>query len=229
MMGIGTSMGGFYDDDHHFAAAQWDHKYDGNDNNVLDPDILNPEDATNSDKNIVEPITKTQDFITEVNNNSEANGNLLPKQISDIYSIAPMVDTENGVLPMMGGTPETVGKAALQIGGETFTGQNHGEAFEKFMTKYPEGDFSKFKDGFMTSKGRFVSREEAFDIAKKQDQIKEDVLPSLTHESTILLSEDIKGREGFPAFPSARPGGRLYTPAPDPIPWPFSGPEPDLK
>lgn len=65
-MGVGTSLGSYYDNDHHFAAAQWDHKYDSNDNNVIDPDILNPEDATNSDLNHIEPVTKTPDFLTEV-------------------------------------------------------------------------------------------------------------------------------------------------------------------
>lgn len=76
-MGIGTSFGAYFDNDHHFAAAMWDHKYDNNDNNVLDPDILNPEDATNSDKNIVEPVTKTQDFLTEVSEKVPETGKYL--------------------------------------------------------------------------------------------------------------------------------------------------------
>lgn len=62
-MGIGTSLGAYYDNEHHYASANWNDKYD---NNVLDPDILNPEDATSSDADVIDPVTKTLDFQTEL-------------------------------------------------------------------------------------------------------------------------------------------------------------------
>jgi hypothetical protein len=36
-MGIGTSMGAYYDDEFHHAAARWDDKYD---DNVIDPSTM---------------------------------------------------------------------------------------------------------------------------------------------------------------------------------------------
>lgn len=64
-MGIGTSLGAYYDDSFHQAAAQWNSKYD---NNVMDPDMQ--DDATAGDKNIVDPVTKTPDFMTQVSDHS---------------------------------------------------------------------------------------------------------------------------------------------------------------
>lgn len=189
-MGIGTSLGSYYDDEHHYAASQWDDKYD---NNVIDPDILNPQDDTKTDANVIPPSVKTSDFIT---------------QVSDVHTINPMTDVENGVIPLAGApntVPETVGKSAVVIQGKTYTGDNHGFALSQFMDENPGVDLNKalkgYKDGFMTSKDRFVSREEAFDIAKNQNQIEDKVLPSLTAESKMLLSEDLKPASRTPDKP----------------------------
>jgi hypothetical protein len=91
--------------------------------------------------------------------------------------------------------PESVKSAALQYKGETIEGVNHGDALNTIMSRQggiPESDFAKIKEGFTTTKGRFVSREEAFDIAKERDQIDQKTLDSLTAESKMLLSEDLK-------------------------------------
>lgn len=169
-MGIGTSLGAFYDDEHHYAASQWDDKYDNN--------IVTPNDMQQN---------KQLDQVEQ----TELGGT----PISETYSINPMNDTENGVIPLAG-APETVGRAAVVIQGKTYTGDNHGFALGQFMDENKGIDLDKalkgYKDGFMTSKGRFVSREEAFDIAKDQNQIQDKVLPSLTADSKMLLSEDLK-------------------------------------
>lgn len=88
--------------------------------------------------------------------------------------------------------PERVGRAALKNrdNGEVFEGQNHGEAFGKFIDKYPsESNFGKIDQGFTTTHGRFLSREEAFDMAKDQKQfIDKGIAPT---KAFGLLSEDI--------------------------------------
>lgn len=56
------------------------------------------------------------------------------------------------------------------------------------MAKHPTGDYSKYKDGFMTSEGRFVSREEALKIASIAKQLKN---KGLSEDIIGLLSEDL--------------------------------------
>lgn len=122
----------------------------------------------------------------------QSDNSSLIHRVSDVYEVNPMNATENGIIPL-NGAPERVGKAALQFNGETFTGENHGFAFQKLMNKYPENtNYKTVRDGFMTTHGRFISREDAFTTAKNQDQIHDKVLPSLTEDSTMLLSEDLK-------------------------------------
>jgi hypothetical protein len=150
-MGIGTSLGNYYPDEHAYQAREF-----------------------------------------------------TPQPVSDTrtYSMNPMLDAQEGTRPMAGGgrlapapvAPERVGPAALIIKGKTYTGTNHGEAFGKFMDEQPNNDPGKdWKDGFVTTTGRFVSREEAFEIAKKQDQVDPQVLKSLPadQEGSMLLSEDL--------------------------------------
>lgn len=117
----------------------------------------------------------------------------LIRKISDI--------TEGGQKPLskfyadqIGGgiAPETIRSPALEMDGELFEAQNHGMALNNFMNKYPNQPIPKdWKDGFTTTHGRFISREEAFDMAKDQGLIKPEVLPALTSESKMLLSEDL--------------------------------------
>ena len=69
---------------------------------------------------------------------------------------------------------ETITQAAIQFpSGEIFTGEEHPAIIAKFTTEqtrtYIKGEL---KEGFVTSTGRFVSRNEAEDIAFKAKQIK---------------------------------------------------------
>lgn len=183
-MPIGDSKGAFYEDQFHHEAAPW-MDMDSKDNNVIDPEV---------DPGSTTPLSNPV------------------LHISDIKTASPRVtitddDINTGIglaLAFSGGglktagteAAETVGKAALQYKGKTYEGANHGFALGDLMDAHKTEDFGALmgdvKQGFTTSKGRFVSREEAFDIAKKQDQIDPKVLPSLTDESTMLLSEDLK-------------------------------------
>lgn len=94
--------------------------------------------------------------------------------------------------------PEKVGKAALQYKDQIFEGQNHGMALNDIMEKYPDDEFrigtkpGQIRDGFMTTKGRFVSREEAMTIARAQDQLEPNAKKAVeASDSSMLLSEDL--------------------------------------
>lgn len=175
-MGIGTSLGAFFDSelDHHAG------------NDTGGPPVPQPE--------VVDPTGKTRD-----DNAYSVEGDLSikttdPQPIGEVFSINPMLDHEDGTIPMgaAGGglrTPERVGNAALQIQGKIYEGRNHGEAFEKYMDKNPTGELGRWKDGFTTSHGRFVSREEALSIAKARNQLQDKGLPDSV---TGLLSEDLQ-------------------------------------
>lgn len=91
-------------------------------------------------------------------------------------------------------SPERIKSAAMKIDGELYEAENHGMAINKYMDENPEKPFPKWEDrdeGFTTTHGRFVSREKAFDLARERDQIRPEVLPALTPDSTMLLSEDL--------------------------------------
>ena len=104
---------------------------------------------------------------------------------------------------------ETIKAAAISINGRIFTGRSHAEAamkaFKKesgidlivFSKAIPQSAWEKFyewmrtpvvsdrKEGFVTSKGRFVSREEAFEIAERAEQLK------YKSEDPALISEHV--------------------------------------
>lgn len=66
---------------------------------------------------------------------------------------------------------EKVTAAAIRVSGQVFTASNHGEAFndaEHALGYIPRGDA---EDGFVTSSGRFVDRETAYDIAEDAGQV----------------------------------------------------------
>lgn len=76
--------------------------------------------------------------------------------------------------PPKGFKGEYVTKAAVKLPNEkVFTGQFHADAIEKALRSAPFGEIKgeDMIDGFVTNKGRFVSREEAFDIAEAAKQI----------------------------------------------------------
>lgn len=76
---------------------------------------------------------------------------------------------------------ETIASAAVRFSdGEIQTGVNHA----KIIDGIPEDNLLGSEDGFMTSEGRFVPRDEAMEIAKANDQIKKGKNPTngLTQE-----------------------------------------------
>ncbi len=88
---------------------------------------------------------------------------------------------------------ELIAHAALMYEEEIFVGINHTEAYHKLLAKYPHlassSDF-EFKDGFTTTRGRFVSRSEALAIAEANEQMS--VESSRTKIQDGLSSEELK-------------------------------------
>ena len=89
--------------------------------------------------------------------------------------------------------PETIVSAAIRNTdtGEMFTGVTHADAFnagqdaaEKAGKEWFPNDFAREKGGFVTSTGRYVSREEASEIADRNEQLK--------FKSDRLYAEDFK-------------------------------------
>lgn len=111
--------------------------------------------------------------------------------ISDVHNINPMNDTENGIIPMLG-APERVSRAAIKYEDKVYEGQHHGDALDQMLNHHATLDFKNMNEGFTTTHGRFVSREEAFNIAKKQDQITSKETAALPNNSTMLLTEDMQ-------------------------------------
>lgn len=201
-MGIGTSKGAYYDDEFHHAAAQWDDKYDENVihpnkmqvDRMLDDAELDPSTGMGIEVDYkVLPDVGPSPLSQAVDNfKQQAAGPYKPlKDTSpeDIDTAINLGMAFSGGGLKLGSAPEKIGKAALQYGDDIFEGTNHGMAFEKLMEKYKDiKDYGKVKDGFMTSNGRFVSREEAMEIAKSMDQLVDKGLPP---NVTGLLSEDL--------------------------------------
>lgn len=69
--------------------------------------------------------------------------------------------------------PEKIISAALSYPdtGEIFVGQTHADSLIEFEEKYPTCRNPYFIEGFMTSKDRFVDRNEAAEIAKQSHQL----------------------------------------------------------
>lgn len=84
--------------------------------------------------------------------------------------------------------PERIKSAALIHNGETYEDINHGLALGRILDQYPDVSMKNIKDGFTTTHGRFVSREEAMGIAQSQRQINHPDIPNYG----MLLSEDLK-------------------------------------
>ena len=77
--------------------------------------------------------------------------------------------------PQNQAVPETVKCAALLWKGEIFTGVTHAHAFFSFAEAHPEiknPRNERFEDGFETSIGRFITRNEALEIADRNEQIR---------------------------------------------------------
>ena len=67
---------------------------------------------------------------------------------------------------------ETISTAALKYREKIFTGVNHLLALTEAQKEHPGLEFSEVQNGFLTSQGRFVDRDEADLIAKLSGQIK---------------------------------------------------------
>lgn len=64
---------------------------------------------------------------------------------------------------------ERITRAAVRLNDLIFTGVDHGDCYNQVEYEGLMGH--KFKEGFMTSKGRFVDRREAMVIAYKAGQL----------------------------------------------------------
>jgi len=83
--------------------------------------------------------------------------------------------------PVMASEPERIKSAALRYKDQIFEGENHGIALGNLGEAHPDIDMSRFysdvDQGFTTSTGRFISREEAADMvgANKSYLLSEDL------------------------------------------------------
>jgi len=64
---------------------------------------------------------------------------------------------------------EKVAAAAIRVGSKIYTGSTHFEATEKYINLY-EVVTVPVEDGYVTDMGRFINREEAFEIAVRNGQ-----------------------------------------------------------
>jgi hypothetical protein len=76
---------------------------------------------------------------------------------------SPQIETE----------PEEVKESALRFRGEVFTGFLHVHALDKLKLKYPDwkqlqNSGEVIEDGFITTKGRFINRDEADKLAREK-------------------------------------------------------------
>lgn len=70
---------------------------------------------------------------------------------------------------------EQIKAPALRYQGQVFAGVSHIEAIAKLKKVFPNVHLSYVEDGFVTTSGRFVDREEANNIAKENDQLRPDL------------------------------------------------------
>lgn len=130
------------------------------------------------------------------------------------YDPAPMLETAGmmvgspltprGALGSSAGglaasTPERIERAAVNLGGKVFAGPNHatairvaekstGRNFDDLLMGLPSAENI---DGFLTSSGRFVSRNEAALIAEQSRQLKPNIVAPTPAEGG-LLTEDMR-------------------------------------
>lgn len=85
------------------------------------------------------------------------------------------------------GEPERLVRAALKVGDKIFMGTTHGDAYEQAKAAgVPDDQISKVdQNGYVTSTGRFVGRQEARQIAARSGQKKRIVNGSVTSQGTL--------------------------------------------
>jgi hypothetical protein len=77
--------------------------------------------------------------------------------------------------------------SAISYHDEIFTGYRCGDAIKVFLRIYFKEALSETIQGFITSKGRFVDRTEAYYIAEKNNQIKFEVI-DFKGKTPLLMS-----------------------------------------
>lgn len=238
-MGIGTSLGAFFESSFdHQAGTPYvpDVKQppDTGDDNVLPPD--------DSKRNVIEakdrmPFPDNNNPDTDFNNRF---GKLPPSGILNdlkkptgetiplVRRISMTTDDRGAIQDNGGEIAEMIKSPALHIEGKLYEAPNHGMALNNYLDSNPTrptNGLDAMREGFTTTSGRFVDREEALAIAKKQDQIKPEVLPALTSYSSMLLSEDLKGFDGKTAeeklinMRRAANDNHVNKPGDPPFPW----------
>ncbi|HEY4489064.1 MAG TPA: hypothetical protein VJA87_01125 [Candidatus Paceibacterota bacterium] len=92
------------------------------------------------------------------------------------------------------GGVEKITAAAIRCEGVIFSGSTHADAFLALKEKSPEWNWDEhtLEDGFVTSSGRFVSREEASQIAKNANQLDHLSRAKKKYASEILGSKNVK-------------------------------------
>ena len=83
-------------------------------------------------------------------------------------------------------TLSRIKEAAICLDGKVWTGHRHGDVIQK-MVKEGCTKIRESKQGFVTEDGKFVNREEAFEIALACGQIKETEVGG----QRTLVSEDL--------------------------------------
>jgi hypothetical protein len=148
---------------------------------VHDPNAIGPPLPTN------EPVTTVEGGV---------------KTTTTLHGPAPAytVTAKPGEAARLEPTPEKIVTAAIQSGGQIYTGAVHTDAIEsaaKALGVDPEtimADEAKWDlGGFVTNLGRYVTREEAQDIAERNDQI-DKTLPGYA-PGKRLAAETIKTEE----------------------------------
>lgn len=69
-------------------------------------------------------------------------------------------------------SPESIKAAAIMWDGALYTGVNHMLALRQLEKEHPDWRGKESVQGFLTSDDRFVTRQEAGEIAEKAEQLK---------------------------------------------------------
>lgn len=105
-----------------------------------------------------------------------------------------------GFRPLGGGEPgpdptEIVTGATAKVRGRVFKGTTHYHAIEeaaKALKVAPSRLFKSAKMGFSTSKGRVITREEAYKLADMHDQIRNDSTGLTDKRHKTISAESLK-------------------------------------
>ena len=103
------------------------------------------------------------------------------------------MESAKSFIPKFEDAKESITTAAILYAGEIFTGLMHADALQAILRKYPELQLNTSTgliDGFMTSKGRFVDRQEAGAIAKAAQQLEQLHPRQMQSAEKHLKSED---------------------------------------